>query len=79
MRLENWKLHEYFEDGAIELYDLSKDPGELQNIARAFPKKAAEMHEILCAWRDSIGAPVPRQKNPKYNFELEKKALVAFE
>lgn len=79
MRSGNWKLHEYFEEDAIELYDLSKDPGELQNIAGVFPKKAAEMHYMLCAWRNRIGAPVPKQKNSKYNFELEKKALAAFE
>ena len=79
MRSGNWKLHEYFEEDAIELYDLSKDPGESQNIAGVFPKRAAEMHHMLCAWRNRIGAPVPKQKNPKYNFELEKKALAAFD
>lgn len=79
MRLGNWKLHEYFEDNAIELYDLSKDPGEVHNIARVFPQKAAKMHQMLSAWRHRIGAPVPKKQNPKYNLVLEEKALKAFE
>jgi len=39
MRYGKWKLHEYFEDGAYELYDLSEDIGETRNLAGSQPEK----------------------------------------
>ena len=62
----NWKLHEYFEDGALELYDLSVDPGERRNLAAEKPEKAAELHRALLDWRQRTGAPIPNRRNPKY-------------
>ncbi|NNE77088.1 MAG: sulfatase-like hydrolase/transferase, partial [Pricia sp.] len=35
----DWKLHEYFEDGGLELYNLKDDIGEQQNVAKKNPKK----------------------------------------
>ena len=37
IRSGKWKLHEYFEDGGIELYDLESDPGERNNLVDAHP------------------------------------------
>lgn len=78
MRVGQWKLHEYFEDGVLELYDLSKDSGERNNLAKTHPKKAAELKASLDAWRDAVGAPIPVKINPKYSRELEKAALANF-
>lgn len=66
MRYGKWKLHEYFEDGRLELYDLEEDLGERRNIAAEMPEKAAELHRMLKEWRQKAGAPVPKELNPKY-------------
>lgn len=67
LRQEKWKLHEYFEDGRLELYDLESDPGERTNIAASRPEKAVELHQLLRRWREELNAPVPTEKNPGYN------------
>jgi arylsulfatase A-like enzyme len=79
VRVGQWKLHEYFEEGALELYDLSKDRGERHNLAAAQPEKTAELKRVLDNWRQRIGAPVPSDLNPKYSEEAEAEALVKFE
>lgn len=75
LRLGKWKLHEFFEDGAIELYDLSRDRGERHNLTNDFPEKAMELRGILEDWRQRVGAPIPAKRNPMYDCELETKAL----
>jgi arylsulfatase A-like enzyme len=66
VRLGDWKLHEYFEDGGLELYNLVKDIGEKNNLANQEPEKTAELLKLLRGWRDDVGAPVPKQLNPNY-------------
>ena len=59
IRAGEWKLIEYFEDGHLELYNLSDDVGEKNNLAAANPAKAKELHAQLVAWRKQINAPLP--------------------
>ncbi len=66
IRRGDWKLIEYFEDGALELYDLSKDPSEKTNLSQENPAKRDELFEALKSWRKATQAPVPDQKNPKF-------------
>ncbi len=66
IRYGDWKLHEYFEDGGLELYNLKDDPGEKTDLADKHPDKVAELHTLLKDWRQAIGAPIPRELNPKY-------------
>ncbi|MGC6567111.1 MAG: sulfatase [Akkermansiaceae bacterium] len=66
MRHGKWKLHEYFEDGRLELYDLETDPGVRKNLAKAQPEVAKKLHQRLLKWRKEMKAPVPTKKNPKY-------------
>lgn len=75
MRSGQWKLHEYFEDDALELYDLSSDPGERHNLSDAEPEQTATLHAQLVRWREQTGAPVPTQPNPKFNAEFEQRAI----
>jgi arylsulfatase A-like enzyme len=63
-RVGDWKLLEFFEDDHVELYDLSKDPGEQQDLAAAQPERAAALKKQLADWRVSVGAQMPTP-NPK--------------
>jgi arylsulfatase A-like enzyme len=67
VRKGKWKLHEYFEDGGLELYNLDADPGEKINLVDVMPAKAEELKEMLYAWRVEVNAPVPTELNPKYD------------
>ncbi len=71
VRVGDLKLHQYFEDGALELYDLREDPGETRNLAESQPEKAEQMRKRLEAWRESIGAPVPTKPNAAFDAEAE--------
>jgi len=75
----DWKLHLYHEewqlDGgrdkldtnhAVELYHLAEDIGERNNLAAANPAKRDELLDDLFAWFDTVRAPLPTEKNPKY-------------
>ena len=66
VRSGKWKLHEYFEDGRLELYDLESDVGETKNVAAKHPDIANRLHAQLKDWRQETGAPVPTEMNPKY-------------
>ena len=60
-----WKLMEFLEDKHLELYNLSNDLGEQQNLAEQMPDKAHEMYAKLGAWRKAIHAPMPTPNEPK--------------
>ena len=66
VRQGDWKLIEFFEEGTLELYDLSKDPAESNNLAFDYPERVTELHAVLEKWRTDAGArlPVP---NPDYD------------
>ena len=66
-----WKLIEWFEDGALELYHLPQDPGEQHDLAAAQPDKVKAMHEKLIAWRKDVGALMP---TPNPAFDPDKKS-----
>lgn len=59
VRKGDWKLIEFFEEGTLELYDLSADIGESKNLAAAHPDKTTELRAILGAWRSEVGARLP--------------------
>lgn len=66
IRQGDWKLHEYFEDGALELYNLKNDIGERKNVAHDFPDIREKLHSMLQSWRKETHAPVPDKPNPAY-------------
>ena len=59
VRKGDLKLIEFFDTGALELYDLEADPGETTNLAAKMPHKAAELRRLLAEWRKSVGAEMP--------------------
>ena len=75
VRSGKWKLHEYFEDGDLELYDLETDPGETTNMALAHPAETKRMHELLTTWRTQTDAPVPTVANPDFDAAVEQRDL----
>lgn len=77
---EEWQLDggrvKYPANGAIELYDLSKDPGERTDLAAHESAKANEHLDDLLGWIKSSEAPMPDQPNPAYNPQAAANALV---
>jgi arylsulfatase A len=66
VRLGDWKLIEFYEDGRLELFNLRHDPGERRNLAAMEPKRAAGLRARLDKWRKEQGASMPRP-NPNYD------------
>ena len=62
IRVENYKLLEFFETGEVELYNLEDDISEQQDLAEADPVKTAELHGMLRDWRERLNAPMPEMK-----------------
>lgn len=69
-RPDGWKLilpTQYGKDRAIELYDLGKDPGELENLAQMHPETVQALRADLDRWLEahpietSIGRPKSQQ------------------
>ena len=58
-----WKLLEFLEDGRLELYDLEADVGESRNLAADEPARAGDLHARLVAWRNDVGAKLPRRND----------------
>jgi arylsulfatase A-like enzyme len=69
-----WKLHEYFEDGGLELYDLTADLGERNNLAPTLPTVRDSLHRELRTWREQTNAPVPTTLNPAFDVAMMKAA-----
>jgi arylsulfatase A-like enzyme len=67
VRQGDWKLTEHFEDGRLELYNLKDDLSETKDLAAAKPDKAKELQKLLTEWRKSVNAPVPAERNPRYD------------
>ncbi|EMI43090.1 sulfatase family protein [Rhodopirellula sp. SWK7] len=68
IRQGNWKLIEFFEDGRLELFDLSKDPSETTNLAQTHPERAERLLQQMVAWRETTGAQM-MSDNPDYRPE----------
>lgn len=64
MRDGDWKLIEFFEDGAIELYNLRDDLGERTNVAASQKNIADRMRAELTAWQRAAGAYLPQPADP---------------
>jgi arylsulfatase A len=78
IRLGEWKLIEFYEDGRLELFNLTTDPGEKRNLAQREAKRARQLHEQLAEWRKSVDAAMP-EKNPNYDPARASEGLTGYE
>ncbi len=72
IRESNWKLVEHYENGACELFDLSKDLGESTDLAAKEPARVADLRGKLEKWRRDVKAQ-ENAANPKFSGALAKK------
>ena len=58
---------------AWELYDLSRDPAELNDLASEFPEKVKELSTAFFAWQKQMPKPVPPPAATKTQAKPEEK------
>jgi arylsulfatase A-like enzyme len=58
----DFKLMEFFETGAVELYNLREDIGEARNLAPEEPERMHDLQARLAAWRKATRAAMPTFK-----------------
>ena len=66
IRKGDWKLHYYFEDNEVELYNLVEDIGERYNLSEKKPEIAIELLTLLKQWWKDTNAPILTELNPEY-------------
>jgi len=66
IRTDQWKLHRFF--NRVELYDITKDETEANNVADSHPDVVKSLAAKMDAWADSLGAALSHQPAPaKYH------------
>jgi len=65
IRVGDWKLIEFLENGRLELYNLREDIGEKNNLAAEMPERTEKLHQRLTDWREATKVQMPRP-NPEY-------------
>ena len=68
IRTDQWKLHRFF--NRFELFDISKDEVEANNIADSHPDLVKSLVVKMDAWADSLGAALSHQPAPIKNHKL---------
>jgi arylsulfatase A-like enzyme len=59
VRVGDWKLIEFLEDGRREFYNLADDVSESHDLANVEREKTAELGRTLDAWRKQVDAQMP--------------------
>ncbi|MCC9603565.1 sulfatase [Stieleria sp. JC731] len=62
IRMGDFKLLEYFENGSVQLFNLRDDISEQHDLSKAMPDKVEEMRTMLKQWRMRVGAAMPEEK-----------------
>lgn len=65
VRVGDYKLIEFFEDGRLELYNLRTDIREEHNLIAQENELTHKLHKLLDDWRATVEAQMP-QPNPTY-------------
>ena len=64
--LDDYKLIRLYETGALQLYNISLDPGERHDLAREMPAKVKDMNIRLTDYLRAVNAQLPTP-NPAYD------------
>ncbi|UXX79824.1 sulfatase [Reichenbachiella carrageenanivorans] len=56
VRLGDYKLLDFYQDGRIELYNIAKDQEESNNLADSMPEKRDELMTLVNDWRKEVNA-----------------------
>ena len=59
VRAGDWKLIQFFEDGRLELYNITDDIGETRDLAAIEPMRVEDLRNRLSAWHREVGALFP--------------------
>ena len=62
IRLGNYKLLEYFENGTVQLFDLQNDLGEQNDLSKSKPEITKKLLKMLHDWRKEVDAKMPQMK-----------------
>jgi hypothetical protein len=62
VRVGDWKLIEWLEDESAELFNLTTDLSEKNDVAAQHPEVVQQLRERLHAWRKETSANLPRPK-----------------
>ncbi len=62
VRIGDLKLVEWFEDGEVELYDLSTDLGERRDLSSERPDDTDRLLSELRDWRVDLDANMPTRR-----------------
>ena len=60
IRSGDWKLIHYYEDGRNELYKISEDIGEQNDLATSHPEVSAKLSQKLSVWLKKSNAKIPQ-------------------
>lgn len=61
----DWKLIQWLESGALELYNLAEDEGEQEDLAGSYPETRERLLALLRAWHAELAPEFPRP-NPNF-------------
>ncbi len=78
VRLGEWKLIEFFEDGRLELFHLPDDFEEQHNLIRREPQRTKQLLELLKDWRKTVRAAMPTP-NPGFDPARSSENLTGYE
>lgn len=76
IRVGDYKLLEYFENGSVQLFNLREDLGEQNDLSEREPELAKQLRQRLRQWRKKVDAEM-MPENPHYdpNAELSANAI----
>ncbi|MBL8799841.1 MAG: sulfatase [Planctomycetia bacterium] len=78
VRQGDWKLIEHYDDGKVELFNLTKDGGETTDLAAQEADRVKQLRERLAQWRKEVGAQT-NEPNPKFEAALFRQLYVDVE
>jgi arylsulfatase A-like enzyme len=65
IRSGDYKLIEFYDTDRIELYNLTEDITEKNDLSSKRPEKASELKKMLDDWRKTVKAQMPKRKEQK--------------